>query len=776
MTTADFFRLILPRQGLKAIAYRDGPEFKHLVVESDEELAAFATRLSAEGRDAYFACASYELLEYQAGDGRRQFRTKKNARAAGAFWLDVDVGEGKPYAGRAEAIRDLGNFCDAHRLPKPMVVSSGAGLHCYWPMMEDVPKDDWQPVASKLKALTKHPAHPLVVDQSRTSDIASILRPVETLNFKHGVDGVPVQLLRARERISFEEFRAAIDSAHAAIASTILRPNIGPRHISTRNQADITEIEAALRFIDPDQGDRIHWWTVLAVLADEFGEVARDLGRRWSRGDFKDAPSTRYDADDFDAQFDDCLARDDYESDRAGVGTVIWLARQGGWTGGAPEWVRDLNEKYAWIEKASAIYRLKYGDFVKSADFRQQLANQYVEVSAGDKMKHVPAGDAWLKHPARRQHDALVMRPAEPTVTADNCLNVWQGFKVGPASGNTDPFFELFRRLIPDIDAGPYVLSWLAHLLQRPHIKMMSSLVIWSRMEGVGKNLLFECFKDIIGSRHATLIGQADLARDFNGWVRDKVLVIGDEVIGEDRRQHADKLKGLITGSTVQINEKHQPPVELENLANFIFLSNHPTAVFIGDDDRRYFVWEVETGPMTTEDVMAFTTWRDNGGLAALLHHLLQLDISSFNPKGRAPSTTAKRQMTNANRSDLEIWAEQIVTSGAACVLGREVATAMELADFYAGTTGRSKPSAKAVTAAFRGLGAYWRPNQVRMGKVKLRPIAIDRPSYWQKEPEASWASELRKPLSALGMFQHCISANSAQVAEFPAISQMRVG
>jgi len=771
----DFFKLVLPEPGWKfVVTIKDGHATHHACSTFDE-MEMIATAACAECIDAYFACASFAEPQYVDSMGQKRARTRANAVVAKSFWLDIDVGEGKPYASQADAILELGNFCVGYKLTKPMLVSSGAGLHCYWPMMEDVPKVDWQSTASKLKALTKHPAIPLTVDQSRTSDIASILRPIGTLNFKRKSEGEPVQLLKAFKPIAFQEFRSAVDAAYATIAPTIVRPNIGPRNRSGSNQADIVEVEDPLRHIDPDRGDRSDWWTPIAALADEFGEEARELARRWSRGDFKDAPSIRYDADDFDAQFDDCLARDDYDGDRASIGTIIWLARLAGWMGGTPAWVRDLNEEHAWIEKANAIYRLKFGDFAKPADFRQQFANQYVEVSGGDKLKHVPSGDAWLKHPARRQHDDLVMRPAEPPVTADNCLNVWQGFKVEPAQGDTAPFFELFRRLIPDADAGRYVQYWLAHLLQRPHVKMMSSLVIWSRMEGVGKNLLFECFKDIIGSRHATLIGQADLARDFNGWARDKILVIGDEVIGEDRRQHADKLKGLITGSTVQINEKHQPVVELENLANFIFLSNHPTAVFVGDDDRRYFVWEVEAEPMIAEEVTAFTSWRDGGGLPALLHHLLLLDISSFNPKARAPSTTAKRQMVNANRSDFEVWAEQVVSSGARNVLGREIATALELADCYRSATG-ARVSTKTVTTAFKKLGAYQREHQVRVGKVKLRPIAIDRPHHWRNEPEGSWAPELRKPLSPIGLPQQCLTTDSAQVVDFVGFTQNRGG
>lgn len=162
---------------------------------------------------------------------------------------------------------------------------------------------------------------------------------------------------------------------------------------------------------------------------------------------------------------------------------------------------------------------------------------------------------------------------------------------------------------------------------------MHVALVIWSRHQGVGKNLLFECLSTIIGLRHATLIGQAELARDFNGWAKDKVFVIGDEVSNEDRRQHADKVKGLVTSTTVQINEKHQPAYETDNLMNFVFLSNHPTAMFMDDQDRRYYVVEIEADPLPEIEALEFVKWRDDGGLGALLYRSKNLTSAALTPK-----------------------------------------------------------------------------------------------------------------------------------------------
>jgi hypothetical protein len=332
-------------------------------------------------------------------------------------------------------------------------------------------------------------------------------------------------------------------------------------------------------------------------------------------------------------------------------------------------------------------------------------------------------------------------------VTQDNCLNEWQGFNVAPSSGNIKPFLQLILRLIPNRAARRYVLRWLAHLTQHPDRKMHVSLAFWSMQQGVGKNLLFECVAAIIGPAHATLIGQAELASSFNGWASRKILVIGDEVSNSDRRQDTDKLKGLVTGTTIYINEKYQPAREVPNLLNFIFLSNHNDALFLDDQDRRYFVWEITADRLSEADAGRFIEWRDGGGLAALHYFLKHRDISNFNPKAPAPMTDAKQQMVQDNRSDLESWMAELMGSNVAGQLGRELATGNELARRYASETQHKEPSSKTIVAACKRHGAVARTNQVRMpnGK-KLRVLALVRPQYWIAQSEADWAQEMTKP------------------------------
>jgi hypothetical protein len=759
LSTEDFLSFVLPNMGYYIIATRNpgGPGFIHYPLKTIPEMVAKAFELNAAQQNVYFACASYINESYIGSDGKRHWRTGQNAGWVKSFWCEIDCGAEKAEAGKGYANLKLTGqalkaFCLANGLPLPTLVKSGGGLHCYWVFTETITKEEWLPVAFKFKALAKEGRAPLVADPSRTADIASILRPIGTNNWKPERAGAPVTLAHMSDSMNFSDFQSAIEAAHAQMladkpptATVAALPYAGP-------SLSPDQLAAMLGHINPDI-ERDTWWGILAAIADEYGEAGREVARDWSAGVLHNEHADLYDEADFEYQYSDALSRTTYGGKRKTMGTVVMMAREGGWIDPrqaqptSPDWVATINEDYAWIVVNASIYRLRYGDFIEPAKFKVQFDNQTVTVASGQGARSIGKGTQWLKDPNRRQHVRLVIRPAEGLVTADNCLNEWRGFSIKPAFGNIKPFLKLLVRLLPAREPRRFVLSWFAHLLQHPDVKMHVSLAFWSQVQGVGKNLLFECMTAIIGATHSTVIGQAELASNFNGWANHKVLVIGDEVSSSDRRQDRDKLKGLITGTTVYINEKYQPAREVPNFLNFIFLSNHHDAIFMDDTDRRYFVWEITAGRLSDAAIAEFVKWRDSGGLAALLHFLLQYDLSGFNPKAPAPMTDAKQQMVQDNRSDLENWVAELMASNISQLIGRELATGNELARRYALETQHREPSTKTIVGTCKKHGAFARTNQVRLANgKKVRVLALARPQHWKQQAEPDWAAEMAKP------------------------------
>lgn len=504
----------------------------------------------------------------------------------------------------------------------------------------------------------------------------------------------------------------------------------------------------------PDPKTRGEWRkgsTALAYLVIQHGwpeEEARKIRTAWENR------ATGGKQDGNEADWQDALKR---TADRIRTGkeitthlSILKAARDAGWKpkGGidhADDRVLALNQKYAWIEREAGIYRIEYADFIAIEKFHAQYANDCVVIQSGNRSNSIPVSKIWMAAKDRRQHRALVLRPSEPEVTADDSLNTWRGYAVAPIPGDVAPFNRLYQRLF---GSEQFPMLWLAHLVQFPGVKMFVALVVWSRAQGVGKNLLFEALAACLHRRHWKVIDQGDVDDTFSGWIPDTVFAIGDEIKVSHRDAARNRLNLWITSPTLRTHDKGQPKRDVENLINFVFLSNHADAMFLGDLDRRYYVHEVRAGPLPQSMINEFIGWRDGGGIAHLLHHLLHLDISGFDPKGRAPVTQSKKDMIEASRSDLERWCYDIVSG--AIPMKTEVTTAETLINRfmleYPAT--RTPPQAATMGKILVRMGAYARPNQVRKADGrKVRAIAIQRPDHWEGQPEAAWREELeRKP------------------------------
>ena len=98
-----------------------------------------------------------------------------------SFFIDLDVGAGKDYQSKGDAHTALYKLVGETGLPDPVVIDSGGGVHAYWIMDEDIPKDIWKPAAEIFKTIClEH----IAIDPVVTADAARIMRAPETFNHK----------------------------------------------------------------------------------------------------------------------------------------------------------------------------------------------------------------------------------------------------------------------------------------------------------------------------------------------------------------------------------------------------------------------------------------------------------------------------------------------------------------------------------------------------------------------------------------------------------------
>lgn len=245
MHLESFLKLVLPTEGYKCWVDIRNKVVIQGFVPTAEELAVKLREIDARGHDAYFACATYV--------------TDRNRRAGNAgwmksFWLDIDAGEGKPYATVEDAIQACDEFCARVSLPVPGIVRSGYGAHAYWPLTATLPNPEWVCVAQRLKLLAA--AHGFHADPARTSDAASILRAPGTKNYKAAGDPrlVTIDDIELFEEVENETFIAAVTTAviPAGVLLTNQQSATSPGSADAKTNASLTA--GISRAFDPAKG------------------------------------------------------------------------------------------------------------------------------------------------------------------------------------------------------------------------------------------------------------------------------------------------------------------------------------------------------------------------------------------------------------------------------------------------------------------------------------------------------------------------------------------
>lgn len=193
----DLLSAVQPAEGWYAVVGITEESKQQELVESREELDKWVARFLRRKMNVFFGVA-----KFKGDDGRK----KDNVQALKAFWLDIDCGPTKDYPSQGEALQDLKKFCKTVGLPRPIVVNSGRGLHVYWALTEAITREEWEPVAARLKEVCV--AQGLRVDPA-VFEVSRILRIPGTFNFK-GEEPVEVQVLGTGDPLSLEDIRSIL--------------------------------------------------------------------------------------------------------------------------------------------------------------------------------------------------------------------------------------------------------------------------------------------------------------------------------------------------------------------------------------------------------------------------------------------------------------------------------------------------------------------------------------------------------------------------------------
>lgn len=300
---------------------------------------------------------------------------------------------------------------------------------------------------------------------------------------------------------------------------------------------------------------------------------------------------------------------------------------------GIPANVHEMMENYIILVGSDMIWDVRRARTVSQAEVKLAHAADYTQ---------------WLKDPQTKRIDIerLVFKPQG---SDEHEINTYKGLKV-KSNGNSS-CVKIVSHLSLMCGGDPalthWVTSWLAYPLQNPGAKMKTALVVFGG-QGTGKSMLFEAVAKIYGE-YASIVGQTQIDSVYTGWASRKLFVIADEVLSQrDARVIKNRLKSLITGDQIIIEEKYRQARTEQNSMNLVFLSNENTPVVLEQDDRRFTVVEFQS-KQSKEYYSNLADEIENGGVQGFLHYLMNYDLQGYNSHTPPFDTQARSELVDVS-------------------------------------------------------------------------------------------------------------------------------
>ena len=268
--------------------------------------------------------------------------------------------------------------------------------------------------------------------------------------------------------------------------------------------------------------------------------------------------------------------------------------------------------------------------------------------------------DMWLASAGRTEFSGFTFRPG--TGDTGDKFNLFQGWGVTPdPKGSCELFLQHLCEIAcnGDADLFDYLTQWLANAVQEPEDKPGTALAL-SGGQGAGKGFIAEYIAPIFGSHLSRLNGSDQLLGRFNDTLAGKIMVFGDESAWPNDKRGMEKLKSYITERRITVERKHIPAIEIDNFCRFIFATNSKHCAPAEIDDRRFVVLNVSDARIGDHQYWkAIEAERRDGGPAALLHHLLNIEIARN--LRITPKTSALAEQKLLSLDDVGQFARQLL-------------------------------------------------------------------------------------------------------------------
>lgn len=346
------------------------------------------------------------------------------------------------------------------------------------------------------------------------------------------------------------------------------------------------------------------------------------------------------------------------------------------------------------------------------------------------------------------------------------CLNTWKGTRALPSEGDATDFVSHVSSLVDyNEELTEHLLDWIAFTVQKPREKTAWAILMMHG-QGTGKTSLGDLIGKLVGESNYSTPDSNAVNSQFNNWLIDTRFILMDEIKSANNKWDLlDRLKPLITDTTVSVNIKGGAQKFQRNYCQIWMNTNHAFPMAVSEGDRRLFIYKSKTIYMSREQIQEhIAPWYKGGdyfkwahsseGLSSILGYLLRRDLSEFNPHANAPMTDSRAELVADSSSDIDDWVTEAYHLCQA-PLKADIVRLADVTKAYKEEFNKNV-STKRIGAILRPLtqineGCLPNSRVIRVDGVQMRTVAIRDIVKWRDEVETTCAKEYKRGVGAVG-------------------------
>ena len=344
------------------------------------------------------------------------------------------------------------------------------------------------------------------------------------------------------------------------------------------------------------------------------------------------------------------------------------------------QYVAEWEKTNAFIRRCGMYVETgREGDFMLRDIASLKASNQHLCVVDPESGKNLNFIKMWTQNNNDiRCYENMDVYPFAPACPHD-CFNLWTPFEMERVENWSDKpdVLSKFIYHVREVVCGTtqsskyqegfeYLLDWLSHIIQRPHIKSGKCPVLISQ-QGSGKGTLIKILSRILGEKKVfqSVKPEKDVYGDFNPMMEKAMLVNIDEPECAKTEAFESTIKNFITEPTMVINDKFVKSHVIKSYHRFIFTTNKADGgIKVEEGDRRFFI--LRMSDKHKGDMKYWDEWEkilsdpDPSGFKTIYDWLARRDIGDFMQKA-TPKTVYQKNLERSNRTPLECWLEHLV-------------------------------------------------------------------------------------------------------------------